>query len=117
MTDARFPRVVGFDLPAHRGSNPDPQAPLIALLDTVPTPGWALVFEHEAAVMPDGQRLAQIALDGDRILCSGPALDAQELTGALRDLVERTTRIRMNQRIAEASAGAAVDPFTGGPRS
>lgn len=104
MTDARFPRIVGFDLPASLEGMPDPDAPIIALLDVVPTPGWAEVFEREAAVLPDGQRLAQVSLEGDRIVCLGPALDAHVLMPALRMLVERTTQIRTAERWTEAQA-------------
>lgn len=108
MTDARFPRIVGFDLPADIGATPDPNAPIIALLDIVPTSGWAAIFEREAAVLPDGQRLAEVSLDGDRIVCVGPALDPQVLVPALRLLVERTTQIRTSERWAEAKAPTGV---------
>jgi hypothetical protein len=108
MTDARFPRIVGFDLPANIGSVPDPDAPIIALLDIAPASGWMEVFEREAAVLPDGQRLAQVTLDGDRIFCLGPALDPKVLMPALRVLVERTTQIRTSERWAEAQAPAGA---------
>lgn len=106
MPQTSHPHIKGFDLPAQVGAQPDPSAPFIALLDTVPTTAWAKVFRREAAVLPDGQRLAEIRLDGDRIVCEGPALDPRELTLALRRLVERTTQIRVEARLAEAGAGA-----------
>ena len=103
MPHARFPRIVGFEVPALDNAGATSMgAPLVALLDVAPTANWATVFERESPAFLRAHGIGAIMVEADRIVVSGMVGDPREVTRAIRDLVERVTQIRQAERLEES---------------
>ncbi|UPG96574.1 hypothetical protein [Luteibacter aegosomatissinici] len=103
MPHSRYPRVVGFEVPVLNAGRVPADTPLVALLDTVPTPNWVRVFEREAQHLKKSRGLVALAVEEDRVVVTGEPGDPRELTKALRSLIERVTQVRMDERLRESA--------------
>ncbi|MEX1826860.1 hypothetical protein [Luteibacter sp. CQ10] len=103
MPHARFPRVVGFEVPAlDDAGSTSASAPLVALLDVAPTANWTAVFDRETPAFQRAHGIGAITVEADRIVVSGMVGNPREVTRAIRDLVERVTQIRQAERLGES---------------
>ncbi|URX62079.1 hypothetical protein KR767_18845 [Luteibacter anthropi] len=105
MPDSRFPRVVGFEVPPLSDEvDVGNDAPIVALLDIEPTTNWLTVFDREVASLKGELGIADVTIEGDRVLFYGSVTDARRLADAVRALVERISRVRLDERLLHAGA-------------
>jgi len=97
MPNSRFPRVVGFEVPL---AGDMPEAPMVALLDIVPTSKWVAAFEREVGELTDSFGVTRVTIHEDRVSIFGVVVD--RLADDIRALVERISRVRLDERLSEA---------------
>ncbi|UPG88286.1 hypothetical protein L2Y96_12735 [Luteibacter aegosomaticola] len=117
MATTRFPRVVGFEVPPLKDTvDPAVDAPIIALLDCTPTPKWAETFAREVTALHGELSTAHVDIEGDRIRFFATASTGRALAISLRSLVERVSRVRLDERFEKAGVtpvGNTGEPTAG----
>ncbi|UPG88208.1 response regulator [Luteibacter aegosomaticola] len=92
MPTNRHPRIVGFDVPPLKDTvDVVRDAPVVALLDMVPSQTWTDTFTVEAASVRAPLAAALLSVEEDRILFFANAQDSRICCNAVRSLVEKVT--------------------------
>jgi hypothetical protein len=117
MASTRFPRVVGFEVPPLKDTvDPAVDAPIIALLDCTPTPKWIETFAREVTALHGELSTAHVRIQGDCIWFFATASTGRQLARSLRSLVERVSRVRLDERFENAGiapVGHTTEPTPG----
>lgn len=111
MASSRFPRIVGFDVPAlviNVKADIDP--PIVALLDIAPSRSWLLLFEREVRSLTGELDIATVTISDTRIFFYGSKADGRRLATAVSDLVDRVSLTCVDERMSEVSTGHAAGP-------
>lgn len=111
MPDQNNPRVVGFEVPPLKEAVDSVRdAPMVALLDQVPTREWVEMFEAEVERLRGKVGFARVSIEEDRVLFFGSRGDGRELAADIRALVNQTNTFRLNERFFARSAPAPFEP-------
>lgn len=106
MTDIRFPRIVGFEVPnLQKVADPVSAEPIVGLLNIHPSKDWVALFDSEVSELTGHLGIARFSIEDDRLLFFGSIRNPRRLCEAIRELVERISRQRQNVRLA----GGAVE--------
>lgn len=105
------PDVVGFELPAAelRGTHGVDQV-AVAMLDVVPSRDWTATFLQQSDAFKSQHGLTDVRVLGNQITLIGRLGDARTLTASAKLLVEKTSQLRMRERLSHRDGPGDAAP-------
>jgi hypothetical protein len=105
VTDFRNPHITGFLVPPLVTSvDVRSDGAIVAMLDRPPSELWVSIFRREVAGLQGAMGIADIRIEGAEILFFGSLADARGLANKVRELVDRITKMRFDERAARQDA-------------
>jgi len=105
VTDFQNPRITGFLVPRLvKSVDVRSDGAIVAMLDRPPSELWVSIFRREVAELVGAMNIAEIRIEGAEILFFGSIADARGLANDIRELVDRITKVRFDERTARQDA-------------